>query len=142
MEKDHAHPAPDRLAHTLDDRILDLAMGGVTPPEEDIRCRKPFRRQAVFRFLQGGTARLDFRIPVQRRGNGAVDRVRVEPGNDRVFLLVNILVPDRDPIGMPSPDIRKIDGSVEPRTETAVKRSRETNTKLQPTTGISVAHDG
>ena len=36
VQRDESHPFPDAAEHTLDDRVLHLAVRGVTPPEEDV----------------------------------------------------------------------------------------------------------
>ncbi len=36
VERDEAHPFPDAAEHPLDDVVLDLAVGGVAPPNENV----------------------------------------------------------------------------------------------------------
>ncbi len=36
VERDEAHSFPDAAEHALDDRVLDLAVGGVALPNENV----------------------------------------------------------------------------------------------------------
>ena len=51
MQQDQTHSGPDRLGHTLDHGILDLAMRGMTPPDQHVRFGQTVGGQAMFGFL-------------------------------------------------------------------------------------------
>ena len=60
MQDDQAHAFPDPLLHALDDRVVDLAVGRVAPPEQHVGLGEPLLGQPVLRLLQrrGGRRRL------------------------------------------------------------------------------------
>ena len=65
--QDHqAHAFPDAPANTLDDGVVHLAVGRVTPPGEDVRRSQDFVSEAVLGFIQRGCS--DFQVSVRCQG--------------------------------------------------------------------------
>ena len=94
MQQDQTHAGPDRLGHTFDHGILDLAMGGMPPPDQHVRFGQTGSRQAMFGFLQSGRGGRNPLVGVQRIGNALVHPLGVNVCDDLVCLFVDVFAPD------------------------------------------------
>jgi len=51
VKRDKTHPVEDVLLDPVDDRLLDLVVGAVAPPGEDVRLREDVLGEAVLGFV-------------------------------------------------------------------------------------------
>jgi hypothetical protein len=59
VEHDQAHPLQHALVYAVDHRIVDLVMGHVPPPGQDIGVGENRVRQAVLRLVERRDADLE-----------------------------------------------------------------------------------
>ena len=98
VQHEQAHPAEDRVLHAVDDRVVDLVVGDVAPPEQHVGGVDDLLRQAVLRLLERRRGHL--RVPAEQLAQAGGDRlvhaVRVDLPHLRVAALVDVLAPHRD----------------------------------------------
>jgi hypothetical protein len=82
-------------------RILHLTMRHVSPPRQHVGRIEHVLRQPVVGLVERRRAQHEFIIGAKRGGDTLVHAFRVNVGDDLVFLLVNVLAPNRhaDSIG-------------------------------------------
>src|SRR5207302_1008631 len=78
------------------DRVVDLGMGGVSPPGENVGAREHLVGEAMLGHVQGGGAHVEHRIIAKPLCDALVHALRINPGNDFVAPLVDIFSPNGD----------------------------------------------
>ena len=93
VQDDEPHAAEHRLVHAVDDRVVDLVVGGVPPPGQHVGGVEHLGRQSVLVLLE--RRRPHGPEVGERRGERAVDTVGVDRAHVILRALVHVLVPDR-----------------------------------------------
>ena len=99
VQDDEAHALQDAFLDAVDERVLDLVVAAVAPPEEHVGLLQQVLREPLLRHVEGDGRDLEI-VGGEALGEGVVDAVGVE-GADQVgpgafLLLVDVLVPDGD----------------------------------------------
>ena len=94
VEHDEAHALVDPLGDAVGGGVVDLGVGLVAPPEEDVGVLEPGGGEAVLGLVEGGGGGVDAVVGVEGGGDGGVDAVGVDGADERVLALVDELVPD------------------------------------------------
>ena len=94
VEDDEAHALVDPLGDAVDGGVVDLGVGLVAPPEEDVGVLEAGGGEAVLGLVEGGGGGVDAGVGVQGGGDGGVDAVGVDAADGGVLALVDELVPD------------------------------------------------
>ncbi len=95
MEHDQAHASQHPPLDPLDHRVVDLGMGAMAPPEQDVGLIEPGRRQAMLGLVEGRGIGGDA-MGRQACLDRAVDAIRIELLHGFGLPLVAVLVPDDD----------------------------------------------
>ncbi|MNT22651.1 hypothetical protein D3C72_1580430 [compost metagenome] len=95
MQHDQAHAFPDALGDALDDLVLDLAMGGMAPPDQHVGIGKRLDGAAMLGLLQRRGLGDDVAVFGQQARNLVVHAGGIIVGNDLVLLLVDVFAPDQ-----------------------------------------------
>ena len=96
VQDDEAHPRQHVLVHALDHLVLDLAVRGVTPPDQYVGLGQHLLGESVLGLVEGrrGDLGLVAQVLADAGGNGVVHAVGVDLGDMRLDLLVPVLAPD------------------------------------------------
>ena len=95
VQDDETHAFPHPALHALDDGLIDLAMRLVAPPQQHVGLGKALLGQAMLGHVEGCGRNLDIGLAVESLGQGTVNAVRIKAADQRVGLLVFILIPDQ-----------------------------------------------
>lgn len=93
VQDDEPHSRKDTVVNAVDDVVGYFMMCQVSPPKQNIGSGQSFFRQTVLMFVEGCRFNREAGDRLQMRGNGTVDAVRIDAGDDCVLLLVPIFVP-------------------------------------------------
>jgi len=97
VEDDEPHAAIDYpVVDPVDDGVTHLLVSPVPPPDEHVGLGESIVGEAVLRLVHRGRPDLEAGPALQMLRDGAVDPLRVDPGDVGVLPLVQELVPDRD----------------------------------------------
>ena len=96
VQHDKTHALEDAALDTIDDGVGHLAVGHVSPPDQDIRVFQPLLAQTVSRLVEPGRADGQLHIPAQERRDRLVHAVGIKSGNRGILFFVAKLAPDSD----------------------------------------------
>ena len=99
VEGDETHALEHAGFDLGDDGILDVAVGHVTPPDEDIGVGEDGVGETVFGLVEPGGAHGEVGVRAKETGDGFVHALRVEGGDLGVLFLVAEFAPDGDAVG-------------------------------------------
>lgn len=85
--------------HAFHDLVIDVTVGHVPPPRQDVRVGQAFLGEAMLGFVQRGSTDLDggTQVLLDTLFHCAVNALGVELCHRLVFLLMPVFVPDGDP---------------------------------------------
>jgi hypothetical protein len=84
------------VCDAFNNSIINIAVRGVGPPNQNIRFGQPLFRQSMLGLLQGCGCRNDS-IRNQNICNRTVHSLGIEVGNDLISLLVDVFTPNDNP---------------------------------------------
>ena len=98
MQGQKPHPREHVAVHARHDRVGDVVVAHVAPPDQHVGACQALLGQSVLVVVEGGG--VDDGIVSEQashaRGDRAVHRVGIDPPGDRVVLLMVVLAPDQD----------------------------------------------